>query len=148
MHLLLFNISWLKRWNTVKRNKFYICNYLCIIIKYYIKNLKDGSIWAVFFSCMDFWLATATVVATTATTIVSSVVTAAAEQEDEDNNPSTTTKAIITHNQDLLICLSSHTMRKCGSVLQKIQNKYLLTFPDFPIIIKSKKVKVFWKGDF
>ena len=82
---------------------------------------------------MDFCLATATVVATTATTIVSSVSTAAAaEQEDEDNNPSTTatTKAIITHNQDLLFCLSSHTMLTRRKVLQIFYLKYLLTFPD------------------
>ena len=76
---------------------------------------------------MDFCLATATIVVATATTAtaVISIVTAAAEQEDEDNNPSTTatTKAIITHNQDLLICLSSHTMLKEGGVLQKNKNK-------------------------
>ena len=73
--------------------------------------------------CMDL-LATATVVsATAATTVIScSVVTAAAEQEDKDDNPSATatTKAIITHNQDLLFCLSSHTMLKVVKVLQFI----------------------------
>ena len=72
---------------------------------------------------MDFSLATATVVcsatATTPAAIVT-IVTAAAEQEDEDNYPSTTTKAIITHNQDLLFCLSSHTMLIFNVVLQKI----------------------------
>ena len=76
---------------------------------------------------MDFFLATATVVATTAivaaTAVISCIcaVTAAAEQEDKDDNPSTTatTKAIITHNQDLLICLSSHTMLSEVCVLQK-----------------------------
>ena len=77
---------------------------------------------------MDFSLATATVVATTAivaaTAVISCIcaVTAAAEQEDKDDNPSTTatTKAIITHNQDLLFCLSSHTMLIFNVVLQKI----------------------------
>lgn len=73
---------------------------------------------------MDFFLATATVVATTATAVISCIcaITAAAEQEDKDDNPSTTatTKAIITHNQDLLNCLSSHTMRNKVCVLQKI----------------------------
>ncbi len=73
------------------------------------------------FACgMDFKLATAAVVVTRiATATVVAVVTTAAEQEDKNDYPSTTTKAIITHNQDLLFCLSSHTMRGLNNVLQK-----------------------------
>ena len=69
--------------------------------------------------CMDFKLATAAVIIAGIATATVVVVTAAAEQEDKDDYPSTTTKAIITHNQDLLFCLSSHTMLKANNVLQK-----------------------------
>lgn len=66
-------------------------------------------------------LATAAVVTASIATATIVAVTAAAEQEDKDDNPSTTatTKAIITHNQDLLFCLSSHTMLSLKIVLQK-----------------------------